>query len=278
MKIAHLSDPHYSQISWSPELFKTKRWLGTLNLFLFRKNSYQTSHLEDLPEFLNILNPNYICITGDFSSLSLDAEFIAAAEFTKKLQQPFFHLPGNHDAYTKESEEKQTYYRYFVSSDLQRNRVEKRALGEGWWWLGLDCARANSLFYSNGCFYKGMEKVLIQLLESIPYGDKVLIGNHFPLYPAGRPKHDLERGGELLELLQRFPQVKLYIHGHDHAPYIRKGRIPAINAGSCARKKSGSFYILDLHDSQCDVTRYAYTPTLKPFQWQIDLQQTIELV
>ena len=277
MKIAHLSDPHFSHIRFTPELFKTKRWLGTLNLFLLRQNHYQTSHLVDLPGFLKALNPNHICITGDFSSLALDSEFAEAKAFTKSLGHPFFHLPGNHDAYTKESEEQQTYYHYFPSSDLQRQRVEKRPLGEGWWWVGLDCARANSLLYSNGCFYPSMEKALDKILESIPYGDRVIIGNHFPLYPAGRPKHDLERGPELLGLLQRYPQVKLYLHGHDHTPYIREKRIPALNAGSCARKKNGSFYILDLTEDHCQVTRYAYTPNLKPFHWRIDLEQTVSL-
>ncbi len=279
MKIIHLSDPHYSQIHFTWALFKTKRWLGTLNLLLCRRRRYQTSHLEDLPAFLNTLKPNHICITGDFSSLALDAEFAEAREFTKKLKQPFFHLPGNHDAYTKEAEVNQAYYRYFLSPDLQRQRVEKRALDEGWWWIGLDCTRANSLLYSNGCFYPSMEHLLDQAIESIPRGDKVIIGNHFPLYPdpAGRPKHDLERGAELIAILERHPQVKLYIHGHDHTPYIREGRILALNAGSCARTKAGSFYMLDLTDNQCHVTRYVYTPNLKPFHWRADLEREFSL-
>jgi 3',5'-cyclic AMP phosphodiesterase CpdA len=277
MKIAHISDPHFSHHNFSWSLFKTKRWLGALNLFLFRQKRYQTTHLQDLPDFLKSLKPDHICITGDFSSLALDSEFAEAKEFTNKLHLPFFHMPGNHDAYTKQSEEEGTYYRYFPSSDLQRQRVERRPLAKGWWWIGLDCARANSLLYSNGCFYEQMERALDRELQAVPYGDRVIVGNHFPLYPAGRPHHDLERGPELLSLLQRYPQVKLYLHGHDHKPYIRQKRIPALNAGSCARTARGSFYILDISDSECLVTRYAYEPDHKPFHWVIDLEQTVSL-
>lgn len=277
MKIAHLSDPHFSHIAFSWDLFKTKRWLGALNLFALRQNRYQTSHLDPLPEFLKTLNLDHICITGDFSSLALDLEFADAKKFTDRLPLPFFHLPGNHDAYTKQSEEEGTYYRYFPSEGLQKERVEKKALSSGWWWIGLDCARANSLLYSNGCFYEKMERALERELESIPENDRVIIGNHFPLYPAGRPHHDLERGKELLTLLRRFPQVKLYLHGHDHTPYIVQKEIPALNAGSCARTKGGSFYLLDISESVCHVKRYAYVPDLLPFHWEVDLEQSVSL-
>lgn len=275
MKIAHLSDPHFSHLEFSWELFKTKRWLGSLNLFLFRKSRYQTSHLIDLPQFLATLGIDHICLTGDVSSLALKSEFSDAKEFAEKFPCPYSHLPGNHDMYTKESEESGLYYDYFISSDLRRQRVEKRALGKGWWWIGLDCARANSLLNSNGCFYPEMEKVLDRELQTIPYSERVIIGNHFPLYPAGRPRHDLERGEELLALLQRHPQVKLYLHGHDHTPYIREKRILALNAGSCARTKGGSFYLLDLTEKSCHLKRYAYTPFHKPFHWKVDLEQTL---
>ena len=81
MKLAHLSDPHFSQIGLTRESFKTKRWIGALNLLLFRQKSYNTEHLQDLPAFLKTLDLDHICITGDFSSLSLDSEFAEAKEF-----------------------------------------------------------------------------------------------------------------------------------------------------------------------------------------------------
>lgn len=247
-----------------------------LNLYLFRKNRYQTSHLQDLPEFLKTLKPDHICITGDFSSLALDAEFLEAREFTDSLGHPFLHIPGNHDYYARESEEKKTYYRYFPSASLEDRRIEKRELGEGWWWIGLDCARANSLLYSNGRFFSEMDERLREALASIPVEDRVIIGNHFPLYPAGRPKHDLERGKELLQILLDHPQVKLYLHGHDHSAYIREGPIPALNAGSCARKRGGSFYLLDLEDNNCYLKRYVYRPFKKPFHWEVDFEQALK--
>ncbi|MCP5469357.1 MAG: metallophosphoesterase [Chlamydiales bacterium] len=275
LRIVHLSDPHFSDLHFTPQLFKTKRWLGMLNLFLFRQKRYATSHLEDLPTFLQTLEADHICITGDFSSLALDSEFAEAKNFTDKLARPFFHVPGNHDYYTKQSEVKRTYYNYFPALGLEKHRIEKHALGYGWWWIGLDCARANSLVYSNGRFYQEMDQRLKDALSEIPSGDRVIVGNHFPLYPAGRPKHDLERGDKLLEILLHYPSVKLYLHGHDHSPYIRERQLLALNAGSCARTKAGSFYVLDLHTSHCHLKRYAYTPNHRPFHWVVDLERTL---
>lgn len=277
MRIAHLSDPHFSHIQFHWRLFKTKRWLGTLNLFLFRNKRYSTAHLSDLPQFLSSLNLDHICVTGDFSSLSLESEYADAKKLTDKFPLPIHHLPGNHDAYTEDAVESGLYYHYFPSDDLQRQRIERKKLKDGWWWVGLDCARVNSLLYSNGCFTSQMERVLDRELGEIPYSDCVIIGNHFPLYPAGRPKHDLERGDALLALLQRYPQVKLYLHGHDHKPYIRKKRILALNAGSCARTKGGSFYLLELSREECDLKRYAYSPNKQPFHWEVDLEQKLPL-
>ncbi|MCH9610694.1 MAG: 3',5'-cyclic adenosine monophosphate phosphodiesterase CpdA [Chlamydiales bacterium] len=270
MRIAHLSDPHFSHLGFNWELLKSKRWLGFLNLFLFRQNSYQTSHLEQLPRFLHTLDVEHICVTGDFSSLALDVEFAEAKRFMDELGSKAIRLPGNHDIYTADSAER--YYRFFPSSDLQRQRIEKRRLNDHFWWIGLDCARPNSLLYSNGRFFEQMEKILDKELATIPYDECVIIGNHFPLYPAGRPKHDLERCDDLLMLLERYPQVKLYLHGHDHTPYIRDKRILALNAGSCGKKRGGSFYLLDIEKEGCNLKRYTYTPGKTPYHWQSDLE------
>ena len=76
LRIAHLSDPHFSKITYSPRQFLSKRWMGNLNLLLFRNQAYQTQYLWHLPELVESLEVESVFITGDFSSTSLNEEFL----------------------------------------------------------------------------------------------------------------------------------------------------------------------------------------------------------
>ena len=249
-----------------------------LNLALFRRNSYKTQHLKHLPSLMEHLNVDHVFITGDFTSTSLDAEFSLGKDFANSFSMPTFTLPGNHDAYTKKSELEQTYYNYFPSDQLKKTRVEKRRLKDHWWWVGLDCARANNLLKSNGCFYPEMEAPLHETLRSIPKDESIILANHFPLFASGRPSHDTEGGEQLAQLLKQYPNVKLYLHGHDHEPYIidqRKEGFPlTLNAGSCAHQPDGTFYLVELEQNSCLVERLLFTQSAEGgFSWVIDLQK-----
>ncbi|MCH9608878.1 MAG: 3',5'-cyclic adenosine monophosphate phosphodiesterase CpdA [Chlamydiales bacterium] len=282
LRIAHLSDPHFSCVSFSPSQFLSKRWLGNLNLILFRSKAYQTTHLQKLPELLTKLDVEFVMITGDFTQTSLDEEFQKGASFAHSFKEEVYTLPGNHDMYTKRSEKEQTYYNYFPSKALQTTRVEKKLLKEGWWLVGLDCARANSLLLSNGVFTPEMDAVLDQTLRSIPATDRVIIANHFPLFPSGRASHDTERGEALQEVLKKYPNVVLYLHGHDHEPYIidhqNEGHPLVLNAGSCAHQPDGTFYLIELERESCLVERLLFTKKNDELFWSIDLQKHYEFL
>lgn len=259
IRIIHLSDPHFAEITYTPAQFFSKRWLGNCNLILFRKKIMQTQKLEILPELFTSLNVNFVCITGDLTTTSLPIEFEKALRFIttlKKDKVKVFALPGNHDFYTKDSEKNKLFYRYFKTESgpffLQNDRLELVYLGSKWWWLGLDTALATSLILSNGLFFKDMEKTLIAALNSVPSTDHIIIGNHFPLFKTGKPRHDLWRAEKLQNILKEFPNVKLYLHGHDHVPYIinQPHVSPVVfNAGSCSHI-NGTFNMFDLYEDQ----------------------------
>ena len=277
LKLVHLSDPHFSHITFNPNQLLTKRWIGNMNLLLFRRHAYQTEHLTHLPELFDSLDVEHVCITGDFSSLSSDSEFAAGKEFVDSFSQPVYFLPGNHDCYIKEVEKIHRFYDFFPSEDLKNKRVEKKSLGKRWWWVGLDCALATPPFYSLGRFFPETERELERVLGEIPKEDRVIIGNHFPLYPSNRPMHDLDRAFELQEILKHHPQVKLYLHGHDHKYYIKDKRdegLPLVfNSGSAAHKPDGTFYLFDLHDEECLVERFLFRKEKETFSWVIDWQK-----
>lgn len=277
LRLAHLSDPHFSRITLSPKQLINKRWIGNLNLLLFRRHAYQVEHLPHLPELFNALDVEHVCITGDFSSLSLDSEFAEGKAFIEAFSQPVHFLPGNHDCYIKEVEKNRRFYDFFPSEDLRNKRVEKKALGKGWWWVGLDCACATPPLFALGRFYVEMEAELERVLSEIPQHERVVIGNHFPLYPTNRPMHDLRRASELQEILKRFPQVKLYLHGHDHWYYIKDKReegLPLVfNSGSAAHRPDGTFFLFHLHEEECLVERFLFRKQNETFSWVIDWQK-----
>lgn len=280
LRIAHLSDPHFSQITYHPSQLFSKRLIGNLNLLLFRKRSYQTEHLWHLPDLLETLNIEALFITGDFSSTSLDAEFAMGkrlVEAFRERQLSTYVLPGNHDCYTREAQCLKRYYHFFPSEELLEKRVEHFHLGKGWWYIGLDCALATPLFCAYGCFFEKTEAYLEQVLKSIPASDRVIVGNHFPLFPEGRPQRDLKRAHALQEMLKAFPQVKLYLHGHDHTHYVidrqKEGYPLVLNSGSCAHRPDGTFYTIDLFDDECLVQRLVLNKEQSSFSWVTDWQK-----
>lgn len=265
LRIAHLSDPHFFTFDSSPQQFFSKRWVGNFNFLLSRRRHYSTSHLTTLPNLFNTLNIRYLFITGDFASTSLDQEFTAGRQFYYKfLEQGIatFAVPGNHDVYTKGAQEKKRYYSFFPSKELRDKKAECIELEQNWWYVGLDCAIKTPPFFSYGRFSEETEGHLHELLIKLPEESKVIVACHFPLFTTGHPLHDLKRGRELQRMLKRFPQVKLYLHGHDHTPYIIEHsheKLPlTLNSGSCAKSQGGSFYLIDLLDRECLVTSYVF--------------------
>jgi 3',5'-cyclic AMP phosphodiesterase CpdA len=284
IRLAHISDPHFTKIMLSPSQFLNKRWLGNLNQILFRHYQYQTSQIECFPDLFSQLKVDYVLLTGDLSSLSLDTEFRMAQRYVERFAEKglkLFHLPGNHDAYTKQAEVTRRYYDFIPNEELREKRVELTPLVDGWWWLALDCSCANGIIDSNGIFYEQMEEKLLEAVERIPEGNQIILGNHFPLIGSGRPTHDLRRADALKALVRASPKIKLYLHGHDHTPYIinrQYEKLPLIcNAGSCAKCNGGTFYLIDLFKEKCQLKRYRYSENLDT-PWVIDLEQEFSFV
>jgi len=281
LRIAHLSDPHFSHATYHPAQFFSKRWIGNFNLIFSRQRTYQTQHLWHLPELLKTLNVENVFITGDFTSTSQDKEFAEGKYFVDQFLQkglPTFVLPGNHDCYIKSVEKTRRFYSFFSSEALKDKRVETVPLKKGWWYIGLDCAVATPPFCSYGVFLESTEHFLKEALLSIPASERVIVGNHFPLYTTGRPLHDLKRAAELQQLLKSFPQVKLYLHGHDHNDYLfdrqNEGLPLVLNSGSCAHKPDGSFYLVELFEQECLVQRLLFRKEAhNEFSWNLDWQK-----
>ena len=274
-RLAHLSDLHFSKVDKDFKQFFSKRWIGNLNFLLRRKKDFDYTILNSMPSLLQKEKVQLVLLSGDLTCTSSDFEFRMASEFTQKLQAAGLEvavIPGNHDHYTKESYRKKTFYEFFSSAqgshpwNLKKDRLSLKQLSKEWWLILLDTTLATPLLCSHGNFSSDLEKSLEEALKSIPPNSHVIIANHFPIdRKKWRPA--LQRKEAFLNLLKRHPEVKCYLHGHDHQSNIidlREQGLPiAVDSGSSTHSKSGSWSLLECKPNSC-----SFTPFLWKNEWE----------
>jgi 3',5'-cyclic AMP phosphodiesterase CpdA len=267
MKLAQISDFHYTTLCFNPFRLFPKRIFSHIHWLLHRKDEFSTNQLESLPSLFEELNVDLVLLGGDFTSSALPNEFSLAKHFVDKISKPFIAIPGNHDFYTFASKRNNTYYQYFKNKtsstvSLLEHGLEAQKISPHWWVISLNTA-APRLFSSKGLFTIKLSEELEKILQSLPDKDNVILFNHYPFLEQEDPKRGLE-GSDLLEqLIRRNPKIRLYLQGHTHRSCIADLRgcgLPIIlDSGSCGNKKNGSWNLIDLEDTKCRIT---------PYQWQ----------
>lgn len=271
MRIAHISDLHFSKISKGISQFFSKAWIGNVNLLFNRGYDFSPERPYALIDYLKKEKVTDVIVSGDLTTTSSQAEFRLAKEFIDKLKAvglQVYLIPGNHDHYTKWAHRRQTFYKYFEpqhSSDLPYNLadhgVTAKKLTPGWWLVLMDTTLATPLMSSNGYFSESTEASLKKLLQEIPPQDKILLVNHFPFFQHDKPKRRLKRGTILEEILKKQPNVQLYLHGHTHRRCVadlRENGLPIIlDSGSTAYCK-GSWNLLDLEKDTCKLQVFSW--------------------
>lgn len=287
MKIAHLSDLHFSSWDWNPAQFFSKRWLGNLNFLFGRRRIFSHERLTHLPAFYKSQGISHVIITGDLSTTSAPAEFKKARAFIQSLEDQglkVFCIPGNHDQYTRKAHQQQLFYDYFptqwdskTSYNLKDHGMSVQKLSDGWWLVGLDTALATSWFFSSGYFSEHTEKNLITFLSQLPPGEQVILFNHFPFFQHENFRKRLQRGDALRKILERFPQVKVYCHGHTHRQCLadlRASQLPIIfDSGSTVHRTNGTWHQLTLSPEKMIIDVFSW----KTDAWQKAHQEIYEL-
>lgn len=285
LRCAHISDLHFGHPTWNPLQFFSKRWIGNLNLLFSRRKEFSSQYLDSLIDTFKRLRINCVFITGDLSCTSLKIEFLKAKAFVETLKEAnmqVFVVPGNHDQYTRKDYRSQTFYSFFedtFSTDstlsLKRDKVAARYLGHQWWLVGLDTALATPLFAAYGSFSAQIERKLRETLSSIPKEHHILLLNHFPMFKQPSPRNTLRRYEALQDLLQEFPNVRFYLHGHTHRHCIadlRSNNLPIVlDSGSTAHHRKGSWNLIEIASDRGLVETY-HLDTSKEGHWHADLQ------
>jgi len=273
MRIVQISDLHFTRNTWNPLRFCSKRLAGIVNWFLFRQKWFSHEPLLALPSLLKSLDVDLILVCGDLTSTSLPREFEQAKDFFNQIPQHKLFIPGNHDQYTHGSHREKRFYRFFQNTpstiqhplqffSLSQHGIEVHPLMPSWWCVALDTALPTSLTSSNGLFSSALEKYLEEVLQSLPIDDHVMVVNHFPFFENDLSLHRLIRGESLRAILERAPNVRLYLHGHTHRHTIadlRANNLPLILDSGCPIQKPHSTWnLIDCTNQGC---------TVKGYQW-----------
>ena len=167
------------------------------------------------------------------------------------------------EQYTKRLK-KHLFYDFFEnietekSKTLKKDQIEIFSLSDKWVSIGLDTTIVTPLFSASGLFSKDLEKTLIETLDNVPKEKNIILINHFPIIHIAAKRKLLKRRDALLEIIKKYPNIKLYLHGHTHKFSIeKKDNLPYMICSGCAsHKRNASFNIFELEDDKCRVINY----------------------
>jgi len=293
LKIAHISDVHFSKICYSPFQFFSKRWLGNANLLLKRGRAHSVKKVTILPEMFKKLGVTDLFITGDLTTTSQHSEFKLAKELITAFEEMGIRvllIPGNHDNYTRFAEKQQRFFQHLSQTypskrhldvTLKDDKVCAFKLENGWWVVALDTTLSLPLHLSGGRYTEAIDQTLRATLEKIPSDEPIILVNHFPFFQHEPSKRRME-GGALLETLMReTPNIKFYLHGHTHRRCmadLRSDNLPiVIDSGSVSHKTHGSWNLINLEPKSASVSVYLSNDTIDP-NWRLSRTETFDFV
>lgn len=285
LKIAHLSDLHFVGWDWTLTDFFSKRLLGNLNFLFRRRKLFCYERLASIPKALVESGVTHLLLTGDLTTTSSPVEFKQSQTFVQEVERHgirVFCIPGNHDHYTPGAYRHRLFYDYFpfiwsndTSLNLKEHGVTTYLLSPEWRLVGLDTAVATSWFSSSGLFSEKVERHLSELLSS--FKEKIILMNHFPFFQHDSPRKRLINGDRLRTLLEQFPQVKIYCHGHTHRGCLadlRKASLPIIfDPGSIVFRPRGTWHQMELFPYQLITAVYRWNEG-----WKQERKEIYDLV
>lgn len=281
MKIAHISDFHFTKFTLSPFRLFPKRIFALFTWLKKRRKRFSFAQAESLKTVLQNLNVDLVLFGGDFTSSSLKSEFALAKDWLTSLDLPWFAVPGNHDNYTFRSFSKKHFHRFVKNASptyasLKEDFVEAHKIAPKLWLILLDTTYP-SLLDSTGLFSERLEKNLQTLLKKIPKTERIILLTHYPFLSQESKKRALRGKKRLRKVLEENPNISIYLHGHTHRSSIsdlRSKNLPiVIDSGSSTDQKSSTFQLLDLGEDELQVTTYQFKQTwqemkTRTFQWK----------
>lgn len=233
--LAHLSDLHLSSLEGVPaRKLLGKRILGYVSWRMRRRREHRLDVLDALRADLHSEPLDHIAVTGDLTHIGLPQEFSQAAAWLEKLGSPegVTVVPGNHDAYVRES------WRDTFAQWLPYMRGDRAAVGgddaadtaeEGGHafpalrirrhvaLIGLSTALPSAPFLATGRLGERQLSRLDELLGQTGRQGlfRIVLLHHPPGRHTVRRRKSLQDGAALRDVLARHG-AELTLHGHAH--------------------------------------------------------------
>jgi 3',5'-cyclic AMP phosphodiesterase CpdA len=204
IQIVHLSDIHYSDAYFVPEI------------------------ADSMLDSINLLKPDIVVITGDLTENGFLAEYDGVKSFIDRIEcKNKVLVPGNHDS-------KNAGYLHF--EDIFENRFSSQSF-RNVTIIGADSSQPDLDEGHIGRENYGW------INDAFSAKDFKVFAIHHHLIPvplAGRENMVLVDAGDVLELLNRC-KVNLVLCGHCHIPYVwNLNNMLVVNAGTfCSSKTRG---------------------------------------
>lgn len=227
MKIIHFSDPHSCAPPESFSAFFDKRIVGFFNYTFRRRFQHDLNLLDQAVQMILEEKPDVVVCTGDLTSTGQPAEFaIILKKLAPLLENQHIRLlyvPGNHDAYVKNSVCKTALDEAF--SKINNNRWTladlpiRETIQDCDFILLNECVPTN-IFLSCG-YITGQNTLKIkEWCEEEKTKPRILVG-HFPVmrdYSFLEARRGLKQHEEVRDLLET-KRIDLSLCGHVHKEY-----------------------------------------------------------
>ncbi len=223
---------------------------------------------EALIRVLNIIEPDLVVVSGDFTQNAYHAEFEQAQQFLASINHPILCVPGNHDIIGRNVLERFTdpYRRYktYIAPELCPIYETDRLVV-----AGLNSARrmVPHWNWANGALSRKQRQELEKLLAL--KGNKWLIVTfHHPVHKADQlPIDVVVFGGHKMMKCLRGLAVDLVLTGHVHHAALdsfgdEKHKTVYLSASTALserrRTQSNGFNLITLHENEMHIDMYAY--------------------
>lgn len=200
--------------------------------------------LEEIINFFNQRAVKFVVNLGDLIDSDINNYTTVKAILTLS-RVKIYHLLGNHDYNVQDS------VKYQVAPMLSLSETYSYFIVENWRFVLLDGnqisfyahSRSSPLYQQAVAYYKKnkihspdwngavdslqLEWLKTQLTQATDANQNVIILNHFPIFPKNI--HNLWNAHDVLQIVEQFPCVKVYIAGHNHGgefQITRKSQIP----------------------------------------------------
>jgi len=208
MKIAHISDLHYS-----------KSWMFLHDM------------LDRCIAMVNEENPDVVIVTGDVTDYGLRDEFEGVRKELDRIESPYLIVPGNHDS-------RHEGYRKF--EELFGKRFFTKDIGD-YRFIGLDSSEPD---IDEGHIGRAQLEWLRQQLS--PRSIVFLHHHLVPIPYTGRERNVLADAGEVLKILD-LHDVPLVLSGHKHVPWVWNVNGTVVStAGTVSCERTGSSQSFDI--------------------------------